>query len=450
MKSGWVSVGCCLAIAACGDAGAGGDSGADAIDINDGADTINDGGGDGFTVVPGPILERASLGTWTCAVGREAARVVDGDFRVESLIAVGDHAVASQAGQHLALARAELSGELGPAVALDVEDYAASQASLALSGDGASIGAVWLRQDGTGGGTIMFARVAADDLAVEVAAKVLAIEGASYGASPRLALGPAGAWGLVVGVSDGGGTALRYWPIDAEGGLGAAVTLARGTSESFGFAATLIGEGDHWAALWAQGGYDHGEVWFARFGDTGLHGEALRVSEPAGEVSSGLGYAGGDALVAIGGRTFATFTETRSSGEFPDQKTSVIARVAVIDAAGDVELHALQAHVQDMTVSTPQLAVVGDALALAYTWGSVIYVCGGCITDYDVHVALLDPATLAPVAAEAVLRHDLGGARNGLTNPRVARVGTDLLVAAALDFHALSYPATGVITCEPM
>lgn len=448
---GW----CCFAIA-CGDTSHVVDGGGDTSDEVDSgndtsadtsADTGGDGGGDGggFTVVPDPILGRASLGTHACAIAREAERVPDGQFRVESLIAIGDHAVASRAAERMQLSTVDIGGDFGPEVALETTDSYASQASLARVGD--ALGVVWLRQDGGGGAEIMFARVAAADLTVEVPATALAVEGASYGALPQLAAGAQG-WGLVAGVTDPVGAVLRYWPLAIDGTLGAPVILARGAGDAFGFAASLLREADGWAAVWAQGTWDAGEVWFARFDEDGLRGEARRISQPAGDVSSSLGYTAGGALVAVGGRTFATFTETRTRGGFPDQATSVIARIARIDDDG-VALHALQDHVVDKTVTTPQLVAYGGQLAVVYTYGTVIYICAGCITDYDVHLALLDPATLAPVAAEVVLRHDLDGARNGLTNPRVAPLGDGLLVSASLDFHALSYPATGAFTCGP-
>lgn len=446
-RAAWAWGWCCFAIAGCGDTSDGVDGGGDTSDGADsGDDTSADTGPDGrFTVVPDPILGRASLGTHACAVRREAERVPDAQFRVESLIAVGDRAVASRAAERLRISTVGIDGDFGPEVTLETTDSYAAQASLARVGD--AIGAVWLRQDGGGGAEIMFARVAADDLAVEVPATALAIEGASYGALPQLAAGPNG-WGLVVGVTDPVGAVLRYWPLAVDGTLGTPLTLARGTGDAFGFAASLLREADGWAAVWSQGTWDAGEVWFARFDEHGLLGGARRISQPAGEVSSSLGYTAGGALVAVGGRTFATFTETRTRGGFPDQQTSVIARIARIDDDG-VELHALQEHVVDETVTSPQLVAYAGQLAIVYTYGAVIYICAGCITDYDVHLALLDPATLAPVAAEVVLRHDLGGARNGLTNPRVAPIGDDLLVSASLDFHALSYPATGAFTCGP-
>jgi hypothetical protein len=151
---------------------------------------------------------------------------------------------------------------------------------------------------------------------------------------------------------------------------------------------------------------------------------------------------GGDSAEDTGGGDVVTHT---SGGvDNLDLKIPTIARVAVVDGEGDGALHALQAPVVDFTVVSPSVHLIGEQVAVLWSSGTVIYVCAGCITDYDMHMVLLDPASVAPVADPVVQRHD----DNGLTDPRGVLIDGALLTTTALDFHALSFPATGVFRCD--
>ena len=122
---------------------------------------------------------------------------------------------------------------------------------------------------------------------------------------------------------------------------------------------------------------------------------------------------------------------------------SAIIRVGVVDGEGNATLHALQAPVDQIENRAPTFVQLSDGIGLAWTSGSIIWVCGGCITDYDVHFVVLDPETLVPASQVVTHLHQ----NNGINSPAVAVAGDDLLTGGNLDFHALTIPATGTMRC---
>ena len=170
----------------------------------------------------------------------------------------------------------------------------------------------------------------------------------------------------------------------------------------------------------------------------------IRISQPARDgIRSGGGFlAANNQLLVRGGKAYATFTETFSTGGFDAQDAATIARLAVIEGY-DVKLYGLQAPVEDKAAVTPSLQLIDGKLGLLWSYGEIIYICAGCITDYDLHLVLLDPDTLDPVSNEA-LQVQTG---HGFTSPRGVLVDGKLLTTTQLDFHALSFPASGTFAC---
>jgi hypothetical protein len=115
-----------------------------------------------------------------------------------------------------------------------------------------------------------------------------------------------------------------------------------------------------------------------------------------------------------------------------------------VDDEGNAVLHALQAPVDQIENRYPTFVDLADGgIGLAWTSGSIIWICGGCITDYDMHFVVIDKDTLVPASDVVTHLHQT----NGINAPIVAVDGSDLLTASNLDFHALTIPATGSISC---
>ncbi len=404
-------------------------------------------GEDPEVIVPDPValLDRAATETYTCAVDRVITQVPDASYQIETLLWTPAGAVVTRAFPKIEVARVGGDGTMSAPTELDPSEYSASQSTTALH-DG-SVGVVWYRQDETGTtGELMFARVKASDLSVEVAPKSLAISGASYSTQPTL-VARAGGFGLMYARPLADGLALEFVSLTLDGVVEGTATQIAYNTVVFGFSQSIVFTGNGYAAMWTRGGYDSGEVFFAQLDVAGaVVLGPLRISQPAGDglSSGGNFFAANNQLLVRGTKAYAVFTETRTAGSFDAQESSTIARLAVIEGY-DVKLYALQAAVEDMTAVMPSLQLIDGKLGLLWSYGEIIYICAGCITDYDLHLVLLDPDTLDPISNE-VLQVETG---HGFTRPRGVVVDGKLLTTTQLDFHALSYPATGTFACTP-
>ncbi len=415
------------------------------------SDTTPDTGGDGgaIVLVDDPIIARTPLGTATCSVAREVTRVDDEfevQFQFESMLSLGDEVLVTRSGKTVSLAKLARDGSATDEVVLDPDEYSSGQAAAALAGG--SLAVVWQTvSQATNQGGLRFARIAVSDLAIEVPGRDLQLGfGGYYQTQSVLVADGAGGFALLYN-EDGD---LRFVRLGADGAPGTPVIVIEGQPGWFAFAQNMIRTAaGEYAITWTQGPYDASEIYFARLAADGavVSGPHRLSRAGGGGTSANTGWrANGGALIEVGDRLWAVFSESHSTGEpFVDQKTSVIARLAVFDHDGRGEAHALQAPVDDMTVENPTLVPYRDGIALVWSYGTLIYICAGCIADYDIHLALLDPTTLDPLTVPAIAV----SANNGYRNPRAAPLGDELLVTTAIDFHALWYPATGVLACTP-
>jgi len=79
-----------------------------------------------------------------------------------------------------------------------------------------------------------------------------------------------------------------------------------------------------------------------------------------------------------------------------------------------------------------------------WTTGTIIWICGGCLSDNDLNFVLIDPEGVVPASNVVTQLHDM----NGITAPLGAFVGSDMLTVSSLDFHALTQPASGSLRCD--
>lgn len=427
---------------ACSDDDAGDpDASGDVADTRDSSDAS-----EGITPVAEPILERTPSGAASCVVDRAVSQIAGADYQIYALDAVGSKAVATSIFPTLKVASAGLDGAFGQGVVLDAQEYVATYPATAY--DGSDLAVVWFHGDDFGAtGKLKFARLAGADLAVEVQPMDLAVAG-SQSMQPDLVARPGG-WAVLYSVVEGATNVLRLALLDADGAVqGTPTIVSSGLNENIGFAQSLVATDGGFAATWTNGSYVESEVFFARLDAAGqIVSGPHRISRAkgGGYTSSGAFDTVGTALVAVGDKYVAAFVETYSEGGFDAQKSSTVVRIATVDGDGKGQLHTLQAPVEDMTANAPSLVTYGENIGVLWSYGTIIYICGGCIADYDMHLALLDPATLSPVAPEVV---QVSGT-NGFRSPRGVVLDGKLFTTTSLDFHALSYPATGVFACTP-
>lgn len=96
-------------------------------------------------------------------------------------------------------------------------------------------------------------------------------------------------------------------------------------------------------------------------------------------------------------------------------------------------LERLQIGVPHIENVDPSLAMVGDDVALTWSTGRVIYICGGCIRDNSLQLVLLDGTDLRPTSPVVDVPPD---GVNGLYQPHLAASGSALAVTFGQDFHA--------------
>ncbi len=395
------------------------------------------GSGGGAQVDPNPILERTPAISHDCVETRPmSADTGATNARLEGLVELDGSFFAATLADALTISKVDLDGSFGDPLALSPDTYVA-RASVTVS-DGSDIVTVWSE-----GSDLRFARISS---ALALVDGPLDIPEASGNTVTAASLLPTSSgFALLYGVTAGNNEVeLRFITLGADGqATGDPVTVAAvGQVYAPSAGATPTGDGG-FAVAFDTGGFADGEVSFVILNDDGSPRFApRRISQPSGEnLTSHLGYDPRHNVVRVGDGYWVAYAE--DTGDYEAQVGSAIVRVAVVDAEGNATLHALQAPVDQIENRSPSFIEVDDRIGLAWTAGSIIWICGGCITDYDMHFVLIDPDGLVPANQVVTQLH----MNNGIKSPIVARDGSDLLTGSMLDFHALTIPATGSIAC---
>lgn len=437
-----------------GPADPGDDPGTDTPPADPGDDPGTDPGP--TDVLPGtPILDRAPDPRFDCAV----ARTTTGhEGRTWNL---GTPALAVPSGGGAVLARAESQpvdpwsgapaflrlstlakdGTLGPSV--DVASGAESVNGVAVAPRGDGLLLAW------SDGTTLHTAVRGADLKSVSGPRTLAGTAADWGTRPRLApLGDAFglAWGEPVGET---GRKVRFAVLDADGAL-------VGTPLSFAVAGAFYEDAaprpaagtDRWGLLWRETESNRGHVYFAAVAPDGtLAVPRTRVSTTDLDgVTVGNGNWGqmAVALAPAGDGWLAAWPETRPGPQGMDGTTTVI-RVARLDRDGRSLAEApVRAPVADVAETEPLLVPFQGAVALLWTTGEHIYICGGCYPDNRLDFVLLDPDRLVPISDVRSLPNGPGGVKD----VAAAVDGDDLPLAYLLAYHVSQSPASGWLTCS--
>ena len=93
----------------------------------------------------------------------------------------------------------------------------------------------------------------------------------------------------------------------------------------------------------------------------------------------------------------------------------------------------------------PTVLPVPGGIALSWARGDFIAICGGCITDYRMHLVLLDPTDLAPVSNFV----EVEGPAGLRSAPITSVDGTAIAYLLAIDRHARFDLAAAMVRCEP-
>jgi hypothetical protein len=433
MRIAWLTA--VLLLAGCGDdsPGVGGNGAGNGVGGGGGGP----GQGGGGEVVADPILERAPVMAYDCTEERPMTSQASPNHQIEGLVAIGDEIFVTMGGETLQVATLALDGSTSDPVEVVDTPFTASS-SLTID-DGTDLVVVWRNLQAGG---LSFARISST---LELVAGPTLIEGGLAGdISPSSLLPTETGFALLYGEDLGSATNLRFVNLDADGQpMGASVLVAE-LGEQYAAPASMTPTGDGgYAVTFVAGDSYEGEVSFVLLdADGSSRFPAKRISLPStpGHFAS-FSYRPRRNIAKVGTSYWVAYAET--SLAYPEGST--IIRVAVVDDEGNAALHALEAPVDQVENRSPTFVDLEDGLGLAWTTGSVIWECGGCITDYDMRFVVLDREALAPASTVVTHLHQA----NGILAPIVAVRGPDLPTAANLDFHASTLPATGAMRCVP-
>ncbi|MFO0553715.1 MAG: hypothetical protein U0271_35355 [Polyangiaceae bacterium] len=393
--------------------------------------------GGGSVVDPTPIVDRTPAISHACNELRPMTQPAGAmSTIVDGLVQVDGRFFVVETTDTVKLAEITLGGTWSAGVALDDTPFDGHQAT-AVAADGDII-AVW-SQSSTGG--LAIARVTPD---MAIVTGPLEISGTNGTGGSVSALIPRadGTLTVLFGTSGNGGsgTSLEYLDLDADlVATGAAVEVDSFT-EAYAATAAAVPTADGGLAVAYSANQ---EIRFAVLDSSGAPQLApKRISRPATDGwSSAMEGTARANMVAVGDRYWVAFTERYAIQD--TQMGHAIVRIAEVDADGNATLHALEAPVDQIEERWPTFVHVDDKIGLAWTKGTIIWICGGCISDYDMNFMLLDPAGMVPASERVTHVHTT----NGIVAPMTAANGGDILDAAVLDFHALTLPASGAIHC---
>ncbi|HUS68815.1 MAG TPA: hypothetical protein VMZ28_29970 [Kofleriaceae bacterium] len=399
-----------------------------------------DGGGDDPSIPePGtPILDRESPGTHACEVLDAPAEVAGSTLG--AAIAVVDGAPLVARTSYGPLGDDEFGHILGvtPAsfspMGLGEEAYRKTQLAtlrlpaLAASGDGAVL--AWAEGDYQEDQSIFLARL---DAAGDV---IGAPQSITAGGTVVTVAATAG---QVAWVDD----ALHVQPLD-DGAPDGDASLVR-TARMNGAALAPAGDG---LAL----------VWTEVEGDPGVH---LALLDASGAVTAGplrvsgalpeLTFVDAPAVIAAGDELLVAWSEhfwdedTDGHPETFDPRGHSIIRVARVSGDGErvLAFEGVQAVEDDIIHLHPAFAAQeGGAVALSWSRGTFIPVCGGCISDNTRLMIVLEPHDLVPLSGPIEMEGP-----SGFSSATMTAVGDDLVHLLGLDYHAISTTALARTRC---
>ena len=128
-----------------------------------------------------------------------------------------------------------------------------------------------------------------------------------------------------------------------------------------------------------------------------------------------------------------------------DPRGHAVIKVARVDGGGERVLarERLQAVEEEIVHLQPALVALDGAVALSWSRGMFISVCGGCISDYKRRLVLLEPRELVPLG-EVI---EMVGV-TGFSRATMIEVAGDLAHVLGLDYHAINNLALARTTCS--
>jgi hypothetical protein len=416
------------------------------------------GGGSGDDT---PITQRPSRGTYQCTQQRGRTDHTPRSWQINppALVTTSKGAFLAriesmgsmpfnQPPPELLLSSFDVAGTFGPPTTLPLanRDEAGGLAA-APRGDGFAL--VWID-----GSKLRFAAFDPSGQNVVPAKDVL--DGIDRLATPMLAAGPDGGFGLVWAPTNDtrmGQREVRFAVLDGMGTIRKAPrSLTPKPGSTFTHPAPAItASASGYAMAWRDPGSELGGIDF----ETADAGGAPLIARHRVSAANPGAVAGGlsgfepptTALLATGGGYLVAWAEEKIG--LGDSGASSVVRLARLDSAGVRQgtPAVLRAATKDIDEVEPTLVPFGDAVAVFWGRGGHIYICGGCVPDNSIELVLVDPATLTPVSNVLSLGNGGDPRGGGLLRRRVAVLGESLLTTYLLHFHVHATPGSAAFKC---
>ncbi|MBN2359836.1 MAG: hypothetical protein JXR83_10310 [Deltaproteobacteria bacterium] len=391
-----------------------------------------------------PILQRISTGEYTCNRSHDSTSIDEVQWWGQALLASGSSFfLARGSGDYsssdLDFSTISLDGTLGTTTPV-VTTTTTAVKEPGLVADGDNFALVWSEGD-FGSFKLRFARVGSAGQQVTAPHDIAGSTGYLADAPHLFKTGSGFAviWSSASGYDDG---ALKFLALDTAGNAVGQPATIFGSSSGSLWSTTAIPIATGFAVAWSFYSVDGQAVYFTTV-------DAAGAKDFTEKRLSDSGFDGDSPSLIVDGSGFlATWSEYYSNNDYTNPEAWRVVRAAHLDGQGNVvgPRHLLQPSSNLTSDETPLLLDLGSDVALAWSHGTFVVICAGCMPDNKIQLVILDRATLTPKSNVAdILNTETMG---GLTSPVLARHGLDFLAVYDVTFHVNAIPATGTIHCQ--
>jgi len=210
--------------------------------------------------------------------------------------------------------------------------------------------------------------------------------------------------------------------------------------------------------VWSDTSADAAHLFFSRTDAVGTETVAPKIV--ASTTGTKLHYnnagfgAGRMRLAEIANGFIAAWSESYwgdpdPGGFSPGKGAWAVLRLALLDAQGTPTGPGatLREPENDVDEVDPVLTPFGNALGVAWSRGSHIYICAGCIPDHRIDFVLIDPQSLTPLSNVVTVTNGGASRAGGLLGKQVEAIGSSFLTLYDRVFHTTAEPGSAVFTC---
>lgn len=287
---------------------------------------------------------------------------------------------------------------------------------------------------------IVYARLSAEG-AVEVPPTSVTSIGGN-GNSSGLVVAPArDGFGLLWGAMNGanGNTVLDFGILRFDGSFENPAGYVDNAAP-YTVPSALVATNQGFLASYTQGGVGLGGSYVRAIDSDGTVGEATSLA-----TTDGFSLSGRHSFLWRGTEALLAWSRTEGTSENEQLGSTISLTRLGADAKRRANDLRVSAWVRSQENIDPIMFAWGNDVGLAWSQGSVIYICAGCMPDNHLKFAIFDGATYAP--RSSLLEIDNSETAGGLISPAITIQGNDIVMASVIGYHTSSEFAAGTIAC---